>query len=264
MRYNHTEQSKNSPDATTTTTTSTTTTTNQKRRPPRNRFPKGMDPPETYVRRKFHPKVQFHWSLAGLGKTALGRPPPRRRRSNRDDGNISNTTLSQEGTNNDYEDDESPEHRAMQLQELKILNWSPHLKMRKGHKNSLQEHYLRMDNPVFLYDVSQPFDTSNTTRWNQFRLDLSQFLALDQPLRPIPTKHSGHSSTINICDDKYRELRAELVQMGTSASRWIATYLLPLPDVTASSPEHFKQLLETWACDPCETRGGGGPSPQRL
>jgi len=62
---------------------------------------------------------------------------------------------------------------------------------------------------------------------------------------------------MDICEDRYGPLRAELVRNGRRASAWIRGYLLDHPDVTVSSPEYFRELLLSWARDPCVADGGG-------
>ncbi|GKY92868.1 hypothetical protein MPSEU_000256000 [Mayamaea pseudoterrestris] len=110
----------------------------------------------------------------------------------------------------------------------------------------------RMENQVFLYDVSQPFD-SNVERNDQFRRDLGTFLGLSKPLDRLLRRRSSSNLhyEIDICDVRFVELRKELVQLGQAASTWLLNYFLPLPDVTVSSPEHMKELIMSWRNDPC-------------
>ena len=116
---------------------------------------------------------------------------------------------------------------------------------------------VRMENPVFLYDVSQPFD-AREGRDEIYRKDLQEFLDLTAPLPPIKTRSKTSSRNyhyaIDICEEKYRELRAQLVEDGTTAAAWIAEYFLPLADVTVSSPQHFQETLNSWSTDPCDNK----------
>jgi hypothetical protein len=112
---------------------------------------------------------------------------------------------------------------------------------------------VTMNNKVFLYEVSQPFDVRDG-RDVQYRLDMKEFLGLSSPLEPLrprtepsPNKHYA----IDICDRKYKYLRHQLVEIGKDAAEWIVKYFIEHPDVTVSSPDHFKELLETWSSDPC-------------
>lgn len=110
-----------------------------------------------------------------------------------------------------------------------------------------------MHNPVFLYDVSQPFDL-NETRNQLFNEDLSNFIGLTRPLDRLVTHTStskNYHYAIDICEDKFKGLRREILELGIAASEWIKTYFLPLSDVTISSPDHFLELLDTWKVDPC-------------
>jgi len=114
---------------------------------------------------------------------------------------------------------------------------------------------LMMTNPVFLFEVSQPFDERDG-RDEQYRKDLSDFIGLSVPLSPIP-KEEGRTSrnynyAIDICDEKYRSLREELLEVGTNAATWIRSYFMTLPDVMVSSPEHMHELLSSWSVDPCD------------
>jgi hypothetical protein len=107
----------------------------------------------------------------------------------------------------------------------------------------------RMTNPIFLYDVSQFFD-SNATRVAQYRSDLQTFLGLQEPLYPYQNDRHGSKGAdyhyaIVICESRYNRLRRELVEMGTNASKWIQTYFLHLANVHVSSPNHFCELLVT-------------------
>lgn len=114
-----------------------------------------------------------------------------------------------------------------------------------------------MTNQVFVYDVSQPFDR-NRTRAELYSRDLSSFLGLTRPLEPIVIKETPYASrnyhyAIDICDSRYDELRADLLELGTTASAWIGDYFLDLPDVTVSEPEYFRnKILASWLVDPCD------------
>lgn len=115
----------------------------------------------------------------------------------------------------------------------------------------------RMKNPVFLYEVTQPFD-SQDGRDTQYRIDLTNFLGLNETLRPIksrpPTESRNYHYAIDICDDKFQQLRTELVQVGINASKWIREYFMAHRSVTVSSPGHFRELLLSWATDPCDSK----------
>jgi hypothetical protein len=123
-----------------------------------------------------------------------------------------------------------------------------------------------MTNKVFLYESSQPYDLHNG-RSARYRWDLQSFLELTEPLEPIPlhgeTDGESYNYTsenfhydIDICEDKFAELRRQLLEVGTVAAEWILAYFVPHPDVTVSSPEHFEELLRSWSVDPCDTPAG--------
>jgi hypothetical protein len=113
----------------------------------------------------------------------------------------------------------------------------------------------RANNRVFLYESSQLHD-ANATRANQHLLDLQHFLGLSHPLSPIGAKGVKRDAVqpgmIDICDAQYKPIRVELMKNAVQASRWIREYFLSSPDVTVSSPEYFRRLLEEWMQDPCD------------
>lgn len=112
----------------------------------------------------------------------------------------------------------------------------------------------RFPNEVFLYEISQPFDP-NRTRAETYSKDLSHFLGLSKPLLPLRHSPEVHDTkTIDVCDEKFTELREELMKVGKAASEWIQKYFMELPNVTVSSPDHFKEILKTWLVDPCDQR----------
>lgn len=159
-------------------------------------------------------RVRFHTNLALMGKTNLSDP-----------------------------------------EELALLE--PYLNTYDDWKN-----LRRMPNPVFLYDSAQPFDLENSTRKALFREDLSNFLGLALPLQDVheSVDNSNGSATyvsanyhyvMDICEAKYDNLRAKLIELGRVASMWILTYFIKHPDVTVSSPDFFFEQLRSWQFDPC-------------
>jgi hypothetical protein len=106
-------------------------------------------------------------------------------------------------------------------------------------------------NKVFLYDVSQPFDR-DPARNELFRSELQQFLGLTSPLDPLETRSSrNYHYALDICEDKYKDLRSDILKVGKAASEWIVTYFIDHPDVTVPSKERFTDVLRTWSSDPC-------------
>ena len=141
-------------------------------------------------------------------------------------------------------------------------------------------------NEIFLYEITQLYSKAS-----RYRNDLAEYLGLKNCLSPIIRAPKGSNSTnttnttalgnstewagtgnstsatgtdsaaikvggrrMNICDEKYKPLRDELIRNGSAASKWIRTYFLGHPDVTVSSPAYFRELLLTWLEDPCDTR----------
>lgn len=116
--------------------------------------------------------------------------------------------------------------------------------------------HRRYENQIFLYEVSQPFD-KDRERAAIYSKDISEYLGLSQPLDPIvprTSKSRNYHYAIDICDDKYIQLRAELMEVGKNAAKWIVTYFLDLPDVYVSQRGRFEELLQTWYVDPCDSK----------
>ncbi|GKY95801.1 hypothetical protein MPSEU_000540800 [Mayamaea pseudoterrestris] len=190
-----------------------------------------MLPAEQMVGRKLPDRVQFHHHLAMLGKTNVTDPKEQ-------------ALLNGAGS-----DMQSPNTR-------------------KAFAMPYPPAYMR--NQVFLYEVSQPFVKENGLA-RRFAHDFKEFLQLDKPLRPVDNESTlrkiflklvgkkkkeerpNFHYAIDICDDKFVELRRELLQVGKEASQWISQFLLNQPSVHVSSPQHFRDLLSTWSIDPCET-----------
>jgi hypothetical protein len=118
---------------------------------------------------------------------------------------------------------------------------------------------LGVPNKIFLYTTEQLADV-NETRTETFRNDVQDFSGVQLPL-PIPHTKPGivwdqttqtvkNELKINICDDKYSELRNVLMNMARPASVWIRKYFIESRDVVVSSREYFIEILETWMHDP--------------
>lgn len=114
---------------------------------------------------------------------------------------------------------------------------------------------------VFLYEISQ---LSDPRRELQFRRDLQHFLHLQKPIDPFVWFKPGKNRTdemsdtkqlssnkIDICEDRYVELRQVLLLHAVQASRWIRSFFLKADGVVVSSRRHFEQILQSWEKDPC-------------
>lgn len=110
-------------------------------------------------------------------------------------------------------------------------------------------------NKVFLFEVSQPFDKDERRR-DLFRKDIGDYIGLTKPLEPLKVAASSKNLhyAIDICDQKFADLRVELMRISVSASTWIRKYFMNLPDVVVSSPDRFEEILMTWLEDPCEAQ----------
>jgi hypothetical protein len=118
------------------------------------------------------------------------------------------------------------------------------------------QHMSRIDNPVFLYDVNQLYD-SNKTRTAALKADLRDFLGVQTDM-PDPVGEGKKSSKpklqkMDICEPQYAALRSELLDIGERASIWITKYFMAASSdqVVVSSPDFFKEILQDWKVDPC-------------
>ena len=127
-------------------------------------------------------------------------------------------------------------------------------------------HPTPTDRRVFLYEVSQLSDRDDN-RALQFRIDLQKFLHLQQPIEPFIWYKPGINHTeesdlrevsgkkIDICEERYENLRSVLMHQSVQAAQWIRTYFLHANGVTVSSPDYFSNtLLKAWEVDPCIER----------
>jgi hypothetical protein len=120
----------------------------------------------------------------------------------------------------------------------------------------LRDKYQRItpiDNPIFLYDVNQLYD-SNETRTTAFKADLRDFLGVKADM-PEPVKEGKAQkpkfNKMDICEPRYEALRLELLDAGERASIWIIKYFMESDQVVVSSPDFFKEILQDWKVDPC-------------
>lgn len=110
---------------------------------------------------------------------------------------------------------------------------------------------------VFLYSLEQLKD-KNATRTDNVRHSLESFLELEHPMKPLGHENlnrfvgeNAHKETIDICDDKYADLRIELITKGRETQLWLRYQFLKSPDVTVANRNHFLELLQEWESDPC-------------
>ncbi|CAB9503647.1 expressed unknown protein [Seminavis robusta] len=125
-------------------------------------------------------------------------------------------------------------------------------------------------NKVFLVEMSQLQD-NDPERTEALKQDLATFLELkhtfdqEAPHFVPGMKWSTESQAIrdsrkiDICEDQYRPLRAELMKGARETSLWITTFFLASKDVFISSPEFFDQAMKAWMNDPCEDESQKDP-----
>lgn len=115
-----------------------------------------------------------------------------------------------------------------------------------------------LPNKIFLYDMDQLAD-QNKTRRTQFGKDLQHYLGLHEPMPDMVHENKGQvrnttntkQQGIDICDERHKNVRRELLKSGREASAWIRTYFLDAKDVHVSSREYLEEILASWALDPC-------------
>ena len=113
---------------------------------------------------------------------------------------------------------------------------------------------------VFFLEMSQLAD-KNESRSKLLRQDLQEFLGLQVPFPPIihvrPMKKKIGAEMkkrlgMDICLAEHNELRAELMHIARTASKWIRRYFLTSKDVTVSSRSFLEENLSNWMFDPCD------------
>lgn len=119
-------------------------------------------------------------------------------------------------------------------------------------------------NRVFFYDIAQLADRDEERQF-KFRKEVSNFLGLETIVPPLIHVKPGKNITdkelqakkdrkkINICDNEYANVRAELMTIARLNSLWIRQVFLDLPGIITSSREFLEQILLGWMDDPCET-----------
>lgn len=110
---------------------------------------------------------------------------------------------------------------------------------------------------IFLYTLDQLNDT-DTHRSKEFRQGLQSYLGLQTPLEPLGHENlnhfvgkKAHPETVDICEDKYRDLRTHLLARGIEMASWISEEFLQSPDVSVGNTKHFLKSLDSWGKDPC-------------
>lgn len=119
-------------------------------------------------------------------------------------------------------------------------------------------------NLVFVVEISQLQD-KDVQRKNQLKEDLQHFLDLDEPLPdnpkvvpgmkwPAESQATRDKRKMDICEDQYIPLRAELMRTSKQTATWILESFVKSDDVFLSSPEFFEQAILKWMEDPCEAK----------
>ena len=119
---------------------------------------------------------------------------------------------------------------------------------------------------IFIYDVDQ---LNNDDNVQPFRAELQRFLDLDRELPELPHVVPGANRTgvalkkvtklkIDICQERYDNLRNVLLENGKQAQEWILKYFIESDDVTVPLKNIFIDIVKNWANDPCSTNDYSG------
>ncbi|KAL7508248.1 hypothetical protein ACHAXN_008860 [Cyclotella atomus] len=112
---------------------------------------------------------------------------------------------------------------------------------------------------VFIY-ASEQLSDADTSRQDQFREDLEDYLGLDSPflnfneVGKVNSNKLIYPECIDICDPQYDKIRQTLLQIGKKSSKWIIRKFIKSKDVYVSNEEHFIKSVNSWGRDPCEVR----------
>lgn len=114
---------------------------------------------------------------------------------------------------------------------------------------------------LFLIELGQMDYVKNINMTNDLFTDLEDFLGLDygdiprpKPKPRRPHKEIPGKEKLNICLERYKPLREELLEYSRKTSRWILEYLLHPSNrdvVRVSNMDAFKKMVEGWKVDPC-------------
>eukprot|EP00586_Coscinodiscus_wailesii_P012537 CAMPEP_0172512836 /NCGR_PEP_ID=MMETSP1066-20121228/247604_1 /TAXON_ID=671091 /ORGANISM="Coscinodiscus wailesii, Strain CCMP2513" /LENGTH=399 /DNA_ID=CAMNT_0013292813 /DNA_START=274 /DNA_END=1473 /DNA_ORIENTATION=+ len=108
---------------------------------------------------------------------------------------------------------------------------------------------------VFIYSVEQ-LDDDNEKRAERFRAEMQDFLGLIDPIPPFSheniNRNTKHTEHMNICDERYGDLRKLLSSQGNVTQRWIREKFIESKDVFVGGQTYFNQLIQKWGDDPCQ------------
>jgi hypothetical protein len=140
----------------------------------------------------------------------------------------------------------------MSLEEFEDMAGRPHLAVKPNRFR------------IFLYSLSQMEDET-VERKQSFTEQMQNFLGLVEPFPVITQRNknhfigdNAHKETIDICDDKFAEVRTVLVKQGAETQRWIREEFMHSHDVVVANHDHFLEMLDTWSVDPCRKAGTYG------
>lgn len=106
---------------------------------------------------------------------------------------------------------------------------------------------------IFLYTADQ-INEQDSSRATAFRSELQDFLGLTKPIDAFNHENVNHQvypESIDICDDKWIQVRSKLIEEGAKTAKWIREQFMHSDDVVVANKEHFLQSLESWNTDPC-------------
>jgi hypothetical protein len=105
-----------------------------------------------------------------------------------------------------------------------------------------------------------------------FRSKLQSFLELEHPFQKVPKSNSAQASPlnnakeiINICDEKHKIVRNQLVTNGRHTANWILNHFVKSSDVIiGGDAEYFRRVVESFAIDPCQRKNYTNSNPSNT
>ena len=128
-----------------------------------------------------------------------------------------------------------------------------------GGANVAKRHH-RVRNPVFLYEL-------NSLKRDRVWDDMATFLGgvengtvAHDEYRSSHGRNANALARIDVCDERYDELRAKIMPYAYNLSVWLQEYFVPVamnesrPDVVIGDRESFVETVKSYKHDPCVDR----------
>lgn len=139
-------------------------------------------------------------------------------------------------------------HEGLSRLNFTAMNSPEELDLLHHHKRSIHGNFTGR---LFLVELGQLSD--RTSRRDSFQKDLEDFLGLESDSIQFPERNTKRDKYLfDICEERFNDVRDELLQIGNNASKWIQEYFIKSPRTVISNRNHFVELIEAWKFDPCE------------